>query len=198
MEDSGLTLSFFSLDVASDPSKANDTVLILSGFNLSDPFSAQQAATCELNAVWPSNNGDVFFGADGCLYDSTNTKIFDQCCSTPDSSNNGPATNPYRDPRPAASCQRTPGIGFVHFEVYSKGWITNNDGSAFKKQAQGCGLLTGYGFGTNNAKEKDGSSANIGTYEAEYLSKFNLPLTFKSGCVGRAIASAGGPQGVDC
>jgi hypothetical protein len=90
-----------AIDVASDPSQPDSTVLILSGFDSSDPYSAQQAATCELNARWPSNYGDVYFGADGCLYDSGGNRIFDQCCSTPDSNNNGPTINPYKDPRPA-------------------------------------------------------------------------------------------------
>jgi hypothetical protein len=58
--------------------------------------------------------------------------------------------------------------------------------------------MTGWSFGTNTNIQTDGSSADIGRYRPQYLAKFNLPATFKSGCVGRAIASAGGPKGVDC
>ncbi|KAN0070372.1 hypothetical protein V8E54_011241 [Elaphomyces granulatus] len=194
----GLTISSKrQLDVASDPSNPYSTTLILSGYDSSDPYSPQQSAKCELQARWPANYGDVYFGADGCLYDSNSNKIFNQCCSTPDINNSGPTVNPYFDPRPAASCQRTPGFGFVHFEIYSKGWITDN-GDALHKQAKGCGLMTGWSFGTNTNIQSDGSSADIGRYRPQYLAKFNLPATFKSGCVGRAIASAGGPKGVDC
>jgi hypothetical protein len=192
----GLTIfSKRQLDVISDDPYS--TALILSGYDSSDPYSPQQSAKCELQARWPANYGDVYFGADGCLYDSKSNKIFNQCCSTPDINNSGPTVNPYFDPRPAASCQRTPGIGFVHFEIYSKGWITDN-GDALHKQAKGCGLMTGWSFGTNTDIQTDGSSAHIERYRPQYLAMFNLPATFKSGCVGRAIASAGGPKGVDC
>jgi hypothetical protein len=71
-------------------------------------------------------------------------------------------------------------------------------GTSFKEQAKGCGLMTGWGFGSSNSIETDGSSAGIGRYETQYWSEFNLPATFKDGCVGRAIASAGGPNGVHC
>ncbi|KAN0070384.1 hypothetical protein V8E54_011253 [Elaphomyces granulatus] len=192
---SNIYQSFYN--VASDPSNPYSTTLILSGYDSSDPYSPQQSAKCELQARWPANYGDVYFGADGCLYDSNSNKIFNQCCSTPDINNSGPTVNPYFDPRPAASCQRSPGFGFVHFEIYSKGWITDN-GDALHKQAKGCGLMTGWSFGTNTNIQSDGSSADIGRYRPQYLAKFNLPATFKSGCVGRAIASAGGPKGVDC
>ncbi|KAJ5835885.1 hypothetical protein N7447_001911 [Penicillium robsamsonii] len=47
---------------------------------------------CKLQASWPRAYGDVYFGADNCLYDSTGTNINGQCCTekTEDS-----VVNPY-------------------------------------------------------------------------------------------------------
>ncbi|KAJ5513232.1 hypothetical protein N7463_002784 [Penicillium fimorum] len=36
---------------------------------------------CKLQASWPRSYGDVYFGADNCLYDSTGTNINGQCCT---------------------------------------------------------------------------------------------------------------------
>ena len=85
----------------------------------------------------------------------------------------------------------------MHFDVYSRGWITDN-GDALHREAKGCGLMTGWTFEEVSATERDGSDQNLGDYTSQYLARFNLPATFKKGCVGRAIRSAGGPVGVDC
>lgn len=53
-----------------------------------------------------------------------------------------------------------------------------------KKQEKGCGALTEWEFG----------SWINGTQWAT----FRLPTLIKAGCVERAIASAGGPQGLKC
>jgi hypothetical protein len=58
--------------------------------------------------------------------------------------------------------------------------------------------VTGWNFQTVSQTERDGSGANVGEYTAQYVAHFNLPLTFKGGCVGRAIGSAGGPADVHC
>ncbi|KAH7013886.1 hypothetical protein EDB80DRAFT_836102, partial [Ilyonectria destructans] len=89
-----------SYNVASNPDEPYSTALILSGFDSSVDNHLHALATCQLQARWPANYGDVYFGEDGCLYDSQSNKIFDQCCSTPDVNNNGPATNPYAPPAP--------------------------------------------------------------------------------------------------
>jgi hypothetical protein len=175
----------------------NNTVLILSGYNSSDPYSNQQMPTCQLQAYWPSYFQDIYLKADKCLYDAGNQRIFNQCCSSLDSKNSILTINPYRDPRPAASCDRKWSPVFVTFNIYSKGWNTDN-GAKLRKQIQGCGAITGWSFKSDTAIQTDGSSANIGKYEAESETAFNLPITFETGCVGRAIASAGGPQGVEC
>ncbi|KNG83849.1 hypothetical protein ANOM_007369 [Aspergillus nomiae NRRL 13137] len=38
---------------------------------------------CSLEASWPSNYGDIYFGADNCLYDSNGQNINGQCCKDP-------------------------------------------------------------------------------------------------------------------
>jgi hypothetical protein len=203
----GITLTCFGLimspqqqllDAASNSSNPDSTALILSGYNHSDPFSPKQSAKCELQASWPANYGDVYFGADGCLYDSESNKISNQCCTTPDINRSGPTVNPYFDPRPAASCQRTRTQHFIYFQIYTKGWITDN-GDALQNLANECGgPVTKWSFEPNTDIETDGSSAKIGLFEAQYLASFLLPETLPENCVGQAIASAGGPEGVIC
>ncbi|KAH7237867.1 meiotically up-regulated gene family-domain-containing protein [Fusarium solani] len=92
-------------NVASDPNQPYSTALILSGFNSSDDNHLHAMATCKLQARWPANYGDIYYGADGCLYDSGSNKILDQCCSTPDINNDGPTTNPYVAPAPPDASQ---------------------------------------------------------------------------------------------
>ncbi|KAF4467818.1 hypothetical protein FALBO_5308 [Fusarium albosuccineum] len=89
-----------SYNVASSPDEPYSTILILSGFDSSLDNHMHAKATCQLQARWPADYGDIYFGEDGCLYDSGSNKIFDQCCSTPDVNNNGPTTNPYCPPPP--------------------------------------------------------------------------------------------------
>lgn len=161
------------------------------------PILPQQQATCQMNAQWPSNYGDVYLGEDGYLYDASGNKIADQHCSTPDANNQGPTINPYRDPRPAASCQREDDVIAIRFTIRTKGWITDG-GAALKKQVQGCGAVTVWNSGSDTEVEQDGSDANIGNFEADFAVSFALPITFKAGCVGRAMVSAGAPPGSYC
>jgi hypothetical protein len=92
------------IDIASNPSQPYSTADILSGFNNTDQNSLKATATCQLNARWPANYGDVYFG-NGCLYDSSGNKIFDQCCGPPDPNNSGLTTNPYCAPAPPSPSQ---------------------------------------------------------------------------------------------
>jgi hypothetical protein len=80
-------------------------VLILSGFNAADNNSLKATATCQLNARWPGNYADVYYGADGCLCDSSSNKIFSQYYGTPDPNSSGPTTNPYCAPAPPSPSQ---------------------------------------------------------------------------------------------
>jgi Meiotically up-regulated gene family len=95
------------IDIASDPSQPYGTANILSGFNNTSQNSLKATATCQLNAQWPATYGDVYFGADGCLYDSSSNKILDQCCGPPDPNNSGLITNPYCAPAPPSPSQVT-------------------------------------------------------------------------------------------
>ncbi|RDW81617.1 class V chitinase Chi100 [Aspergillus mulundensis] len=70
---------------------------------------------------------------------------------------------------------------FYIFEVYNiDGWSTDG-GSRLKSEEKGCGALTGWDWVERTPT---------------HLSRvwFNLPLLMKSGCVERAIVSAGGPK----
>src|ERR1700722_3753888 len=87
------------IDIKPDPSKPYSTADILSGFNNTDQNSLKAMPTCQLNARWPADYGDIYF-RDGCLYASSGNKIFDQCCGPPDPNNSGLTPNPYCAPAP--------------------------------------------------------------------------------------------------
>ncbi len=71
------------------------------------------------------------------------------------------------------------------FEVYNiNGWAGDN-GDSLHKQEDGCGDLTSWSWETGD----------LGNDQHAY---FNLPFFIKSGCVERAIKSAGGPSGLSC
>jgi hypothetical protein len=75
-------------------------------------------------------------------------------------------------------------FSFWTFEVYGiDGWATDG-GAKLKSEEKGCGALTGWEW----------DEATPSTYSRAY---FNLPFIMKSGCVERAIVSAGGPK-VSC
>lgn len=84
-------------------------------------------------------------------------------------------------PTPTADCSFRQVDLYFAFEVYNiDGWASDRGGS-LKDQEEGCGALTGWVW----------SDADSDT---PAYAQFNLPLVFKSGCVERAIASAGGPK----
>ncbi|KAL8636394.1 MAG: hypothetical protein Q9228_006200, partial [Teloschistes exilis] len=85
---------------------------------------------------------------------------------------------------PTANCDFWDEVLYWNFEIYNvNGWAGNN-GDALHQQENGCGGLTGWSWHVDNDR-----------YQHAY---FNLPFTIKSGCVERAIASAGGPSGLKC
>ncbi|KAF4446782.1 DUTPase [Fusarium albosuccineum] len=45
-----------------------------------NPFNENSG--CYLNARWPQHYGDIYFGADNCLYDSKGQNINGQCCTS--------------------------------------------------------------------------------------------------------------------
>ena len=86
---------------------------------------------------------------------------------------------------PTADCAFWDEALFWTFEVYNiNGWA-GNDGDSLHHQESGCGDLTGWSW-------KSGDPGN------DQHAYFNLPFIIKSGCVERAIASAGGPSGLSC
>ncbi|XP_055330794.1 uncharacterized protein LOC129583105 [Paramacrobiotus metropolitanus] len=50
-------------------------------------------AGCKKEFHWPSNYGEVFYGADNCLYDAKSNRIDGQCC---DGGGGDEVFNPYR------------------------------------------------------------------------------------------------------
>ncbi|KAI5465761.1 hypothetical protein BGZ63DRAFT_113210 [Mariannaea sp. PMI_226] len=58
------------------------TVTIYAGLP-SDTTNKMVTPGCQLDALVPASYGDVYFGADGCLYDSSSTQINGQCCRNP-------------------------------------------------------------------------------------------------------------------
>ena len=116
------------IDIESNPSKLNSTADILSGFNNTDQNSLKAMPTCQLNARWPADYGDIYF-RDGCLYDSSGNKIFDQCCGPPDPNNSGLITNPYCAPAPPSPSQ-------VSFNKEGSSICLSIDGDHCKSGAQ--------------------------------------------------------------
>ncbi|KAJ7470981.1 hypothetical protein FB451DRAFT_1399734 [Mycena latifolia] len=56
--------------------------------------SPEAVPGCKLNAAWPSYYGNVFFGADNCLYDADSQNIDGQCCRA-GTGGSKPVPNPY-------------------------------------------------------------------------------------------------------
>ncbi|CAO3640841.1 unnamed protein product [Cunninghamella echinulata] len=70
-----------------------DSAVIFAQYNGNDKNTVSKPQ-CVLNARWPSNYGDVYFGDNNCLYDASGAMINGQCCQT---NNNLQYTiNPYR------------------------------------------------------------------------------------------------------
>jgi hypothetical protein len=74
--------------------------------------------------------------------------------------------------------------------------VTNNfisdQGASLKSNEGGCGDLLSWSVDTIDQPSADGS------WVASQAFSFTLPLTIAGGCVERAIASAGGPSGLQC
>ena len=92
---------------------------------------------------------------------------------------------PRRPPPPAApfgTCKASFGGVLWAFTISGAGFANSDYGAALLTQLKGCGAVTGWTF-------TYGSTAAAGT---EWTASGNLPITIKSGCVGRAVKSAGG------
>ncbi|KUM57957.1 hypothetical protein ACN42_g9213 [Penicillium freii] len=75
-----------------DQSTGDITATIYAQFDGDDKTDYKVTPGCKLEASWPRAYGDVYFGVNNCLYDSTGTNINGQCCTetTTDS-----VLNPY-------------------------------------------------------------------------------------------------------
>ncbi|KAL2046380.1 hypothetical protein N7G274_001827 [Stereocaulon virgatum] len=110
------------------------------------------------------------------LCDGSSTTV---STAPPKPSSTSPPPPPPPPPPPSADCAFWDmGWGW-QFEVYNiNGWSTDG-GDGLHHQENGCGALTGWSW----ASKSSGGQAY-----------FNLDFFIKSGCVERAIASAGGPK----
>ncbi|KAG8667842.1 hypothetical protein FPOAC2_13044 [Fusarium poae] len=86
------------------------------------------------------------------------------------------------DPTPEARCiQMGAGVSWKFVIVRILNWA-DDGGAKLKKEESGCGGITEWEW-------QSGDNSNLG-----HEVSFNLPLFMKSGCVERAIVSAGGPS----
>jgi hypothetical protein len=52
----------------------NSTATIYANFNGNDHTDTEVTPGCVLDAVWPYNYADIYFGQDNCLYDGSGKK----------------------------------------------------------------------------------------------------------------------------
>ncbi|RBQ70365.1 hypothetical protein FVER53590_10974 [Fusarium verticillioides] len=99
-------------------------------------------------------------------------------------------------PEPQAACELVEdGLAiplFYTVTIVANGysWI-DDDGKKLKSEEKGCGAMTDWHSSVIEVKTGDG-------WTAPHRFTFTLPITIKAGCVERAIASAGGPSGIQC
>ncbi|KAJ5167600.1 uncharacterized protein N7482_003194 [Penicillium canariense] len=77
---------------SADQGTTNTSATIYAQFDGSDKLDYMVVPRCVLNATWPRSYGDVYFGQNNCLYDSTGTVINGQCCTE---KNTQSVVNPY-------------------------------------------------------------------------------------------------------
>ncbi|KAF5645823.1 uncharacterized protein FTJAE_2253 [Fusarium tjaetaba] len=99
-------------------------------------------------------------------------------------------------PEPQAACELVEdGLAiplFYTVTIVANGysWI-DDDGKKLKSEEKGCGAMTDWHSSEIEVETGDG-------WTARHRFTFTLPITIKAGCVERAIASAGGPSGIQC
>ncbi|KAJ5959353.1 uncharacterized protein N7479_006503 [Penicillium vulpinum] len=80
-----------SINIADQGTDISNTT-IFARFEGAVKTSYKVVPGCKLVAQWPRAYGDIYFGADNCLYDSTGTNINGQCCTE---ATEEEALNPY-------------------------------------------------------------------------------------------------------
>ncbi|KAF5641644.1 hypothetical protein F52700_3284 [Fusarium sp. NRRL 52700] len=99
-------------------------------------------------------------------------------------------------PEPQAACELVedglvvPLFYTVTIVANGYSWI-DDDGKKLKSEEKGCGTMTDWHSSAIEVETGDG-------WTARHMFTFTLPITIKAGCVERAIASAGGPSGIQC
>ncbi|KAI1409240.1 hypothetical protein F5Y13DRAFT_203653 [Hypoxylon sp. FL1857] len=91
--------------------------------------------------------------------------------------------------KPGGSCDVQYKFIYDEFWIWGNGYATSDfgqSGNGLLQQLKGCDGLTGWNF-----------NYGLGNDGREWSANGHV-LIGKAGCVGRAIASAGGPSGVDC
>ncbi|KAI5457676.1 SGNH hydrolase-type esterase domain-containing protein [Mariannaea sp. PMI_226] len=79
-----------ALKVTNDQSTEETTITIYAKFP-DNTVDYMVTPGCQLEAKFPINYGDIYFGEDNCLYDASNNQINGQCCQAP-------ATKQFKNP----------------------------------------------------------------------------------------------------
>ncbi|KAH0565466.1 hypothetical protein GP486_001147 [Trichoglossum hirsutum] len=162
---------------------------IYAKFDVNVTIAGDVTPGCELNARWPSNYGDIYFGEDNCLYDGEGKRIYDECCN---GSTNAKIQNPYQTVNTLCFSDDGPLKLYISYTIFINGWASDG-GTKLKQEIGGCGAVTAWKFQNTINKDTNNSRARY-----QYVATFNIDSLVKGGCVGRAIGSAGGPSGVGC
>jgi hypothetical protein len=132
---------------------------------------------------------DIFGNVQVCT-DTSKIAGVATVCLGPTIHTEKPAPTPT--PEPKAECQLGDGWLFYEVNILTSDWITDG-GERLKSEEKGCGAMTGW-----TVLDVDIDVQDDGNWKAVHQFSFTLPLTIKAGCVERAIASAGGPSGLQC
>ncbi|KAI0405762.1 hypothetical protein F4802DRAFT_170814 [Xylaria palmicola] len=92
---------------------------------------------------------------------------------------------------PRADCRVALDFAWYDVTIITNDWVTDN-GERLKAEERGCGLMKDWKVKQIQWRADDGS------WTATQQMTFTLPWTIAGGCVERAIASAGGPSGLQC
>ncbi|KAN0068212.1 hypothetical protein V8E54_013782 [Elaphomyces granulatus] len=75
-----------------DQGRNNSIAMIYAEFNANNTEYQNIIPGCQLFAAWPHSYGDIYFGEDNCLYDSSGNSIDGQCCTAATTAS---VANPY-------------------------------------------------------------------------------------------------------
>ncbi|KAI0902967.1 class V chitinase Chi100 [Ustulina deusta] len=135
-----------------------------------DTFPTAFLADADVNSIF----SDILSGASTAFGIASTTTTTSKPTTTTTTTTTSTPT-----PTPHAICNFYDGFFFWVFNILEiDGWATDS-GKELKSEESGCGALTGWIFDADDN----------GMYAV-----FNLPLFIASGCVERAIVSAGGPK----